>query len=68
MFQQPLCADFLVATWVWMIGLIDTWLYNYKMIPQQFEMTRIMQAITIKTVDLSRLTDMVGEVMHIYRQ
>ena len=51
-----------------MMGLIDTYLNNYKVIPQQFDITRILQAMTIKTEDMTGLAAFVSDVMNIFRQ
>ena len=67
-FKQPMFPDDLGATWMWMMGLIDTYLYNYKVIPQQYDITRILQSMVIKTEDMSGLAALVSDVMNVFRQ
>ena len=58
-FQMPLNPDNMADTWKWMVGLIDTYLYQFRLIPEQFDMTRIMQAMYLETEDFTGLSDLI---------
>ena len=68
LFIPPTDCQDMALNWKWMIGLLDLFTHLYRFTITMLDYVERMEAVQIKTPDISGIQDMIEEILYIFRK